>query len=157
MANYCGFSRTNYFRVTDEKRYSELFSRLSAEDEIKDFSGKDGDGVMWHGFGAYSPIECPVYIDDDGNPVDPSTVDNNEDWDTEDDMDWFVTELKKILPADEAFILMEVGYEKLRYLTGWAMVATRDKPTEYINLPNSAVDAARKLLGDDEWTTKMEY
>ena len=28
MANYMATARTNYFRVTDESRYSELFNKL---------------------------------------------------------------------------------------------------------------------------------
>lgn len=31
MANYEAYVRTNYFRVTDERTYQELFKRLSAE------------------------------------------------------------------------------------------------------------------------------
>ena len=38
MANYTAASRTNYFRVTDEDKYSELFSNLTSEDIINDFT-----------------------------------------------------------------------------------------------------------------------
>ena len=61
MANYLATARTNYFRVTNEEKYQELFSKLVSEDEIEDFT-EIKDGTTYHGFGAYAPIE---YIDND--------------------------------------------------------------------------------------------
>lgn len=45
MANYVGTARTDYFRVTDEKRYGELFDRLCAEAGIEDFT-EERDGIL---------------------------------------------------------------------------------------------------------------
>ena len=56
MANYMATARTNYFRVTDENRYSELFDKLYCEDSIEDFT-ENKDGIIYHGFGAYGSID----------------------------------------------------------------------------------------------------
>ena len=55
MANYECYCRTNYFRVTNEEKYQELFGRLSSEYGVDDYSTTK-DGVLLHGFGAYSPL-----------------------------------------------------------------------------------------------------
>ena len=56
MANYTATSRTNYFRVTDEAAYQNLFGELLSESGIEDFS-EEVDGILWHGFGSYGSIE----------------------------------------------------------------------------------------------------
>ena len=61
MANYMATARTNYFRVTDEKRYAELFKGLCSEGEVYDFT-EEKDGVIYHGFGSYDSI---TWVDDD--------------------------------------------------------------------------------------------
>ena len=131
MANYMATTRTNYFRVTDESRYSELFNKLSCKDYIEDFT-ENKNGIIYHGFGAYGTISYLV---------------GNED-DCEYDWDEFIKELQKILPDDEAFIYMESGYVKLRYVTGFVLVVT-NKETKSMSLDRWAKEQAKLLLGDD--------
>lgn len=57
MANYYGICRTNYFHVTDEDAYQRLFSNLSADSEIEDFSKQDENGQIYHAFGCEDSIE----------------------------------------------------------------------------------------------------
>ena len=140
MANYYETCRTNYFRVIDEGRYQALFNSLTAEDEIHDFTATR-DGVIWHAFGSYSFITF-AYIDTDGEE--------------EYDMGLFYDELQDILPDGEAFILMGAGYEKLRYVTGYATVVTKDN-IKTVNIKNEALKIARDLLKDPDWKTQMEY
>lgn len=135
MANYMSTSRTNYFKVTDEKRYEELFNNLCAEDTIHDFT-KEKDGVLYHGFGTYGSIE---YIVED----------------EEYDFDEFLMELQKILPEDETFMYFESGYEKLRYVTGFSVVVTR-KEIVSENINNWAIRKAKELLGND-FETEIDY
>ena len=138
MANYMATARTNYFRVTDETRYLELFNGLCCEDSIKDFT-ENRDGIIYHGFGAYSSIEYLV----------------GDEEECKYDFDEFIKELKKILPDDEAFIYMESGYEKLRYVTGFVLVIT-NKETKSMSLDTWAKEQAKLLLGDD-FETKTQY
>lgn len=142
MANYYAKSRTNYFRVTDEARYAELFQNLcTCGDCVDDFT-KVVDGVTIHAFGGYGSIEYVI----------PAT----EDEDEENNFDLFLEELQKILPADDAFILMECGNEKLRYLTAFAIIATKDK-VEYVDLSTNAVNKAAEMLGIEDFETRLEY
>lgn len=47
MANYESVTRTNYFRVTDEKRYEELYNRLRGyADQIYPFDKKAEDRTI---------------------------------------------------------------------------------------------------------------
>lgn len=141
MANYYCTSRTNYFRVTDENAYAELFKSLCSENGVEDFTETDENGVIWHGFGSYGTIDyCEQ--DKDGNYDDP-------------DFDLFAKQLQEILPDDEAFVLLEVGNEKLRYVTGYAIIITKNN-IRSIDLTEVARNECKKLLGAD-FKTKMEY
>lgn len=145
MANYNGASRTNYFRVTDEEKYDELFNNLTAEFGIEDFT-KNVDGVIWHGFGAYSSIDY-LYKDD--------SEEYDEDEDYEYNFDMFLEELQKILPDNEAFIYMESGHEKLRYVGGSAIICT-NKECKSVDLTYFAITTAKEMLGSD-FKTQLEY
>lgn len=149
MANYNGVSRTNYFQVTDEERYAHLFKGITgSEDEVLSFDKETPDGTVLHGFGAYGGLLWS-----------PAKADGEEDWEDYDDtdsFDTFLTELQKILPDGEAFVLMETGHEKLRYLTGYFTVAT-NKDVRYGDLTTLAREQARTMLNDKDWRLNIEY
>lgn len=126
MANYAAVSRTNYFRVTDEEAYQKLFSRLTSESGIEDFT-EERDGVLWHGFGAYSTIDFGDGEDEDFN--------------------YFLKKLQEILPNDEAFIYKEAGNEKLRHVVGFVIVVTRHF-IRGTSLDEWAKEQAKELLGE---------
>ena len=135
MANYESIIRTNYFRVTDEEKYNELFNNLCAEDTIHDFSYTDDNGVIWHGFGSYGNVYCEE--DDDYS------------------LGEFYSGIQSILPADEALITFEIGNEKLRYLVGIAVVVTKDS-FDVMDLNRLAIDKAKVRIGD--WfVTQTDY
>lgn len=142
MANYACASRTNYFRVTDEDAYAKLFENLRSEFGVEDFTETDKDGVVWHGFGSYSTIDY----------VEPC---EDEDEDNDPDFNLFAKQLQEILPENEAFVLLEVGNEKLRYVTGYATIITKNN-IRFIDLTETARNECKKLLGSD-FETKMEY
>lgn len=137
MANYLAVSRTNYFRVTDEKRYQDLFEHLVAGSEIEDFT-RTRDGILYHGFGAYSSIDWQQKEDSDC------------------DFDYFLRELQKILPHDEAFIYKEVGHEKLRDLGGYAFVVT-SKEIKDISLYQWTKCTVEELFGKGNGVTECSY
>lgn len=140
MANYYSCTRTNYFRVTDEEKYSELFSHLVGNDDyIEDFT-KTKDGIILHGFGCQGVIQA-IPMDED-----PEVA---EEWD--DDFDGFLKELQKILPDNEAFIFTEVGHEKLCYLVGYSLIVTRNE-IKSIDINDDAAELACKMLNDETFT-----
>lgn len=136
MANYECTARTNYFRVTDEDRYQKLFSGLIGD--VMDFTKKNEEGVLLHGFGAYDSI-CWIEDGDKG----------------EEGFDSFCDKLREILPEDEAFIYLEAGSEKLRYVTGVFTVVTK-KEVRWGEINDLAVSAARDILGPD-FKTEATY
>lgn len=84
-----------------------------------------------------------------------------EDCESEDCDDNYNTDdvykaLQEIVAPGDAIIITEVGYEKLRYLVGDAVVITRDA-IEYINLRSAAMEAACTLLNNPQFDTQMEY
>ncbi len=136
MADLLGMARTNYFRVTNEERYQELFKHLVANGEVEDFT-KEQDGVIYHGFGAYASIDYQVKED-------------------ELDFNYFLEELQKILPEDEAFVYQESGHEKLRYGDGCAIVLT-SKDVRGECLSSWVEETITELLGKDNKVTACSY
>ena len=136
MANYYASSRTNYFRVTDEKEYKNLFQNLIAESGVYDFT-KEIDGVVYHAFGAYDAVDYKNGDDDY-------------------DFDEFLNSLQKIIAEDDAFIYMESGCEKLRYITGCAIIVTKDK-IETVDIRRDALNKAREMLDNKEFNTQLSY
>ena len=138
MANYMATTRTNYFRVTDEEKYDQLIEGLTPKNNIRDFTKKDEDGTIWHGFGCMGSIDyCPQ--------------DNDEC-----DFDAFIRELQKILPENEAFILMESGYENLCYVVGFVAVVTKDK-SKTIDMHTLALECAKEMLGNSDFRSRLDY
>lgn len=146
MSDYYAYTRTNYFRVTDEKRYAELYSRLVGESGgyVQDFS-EVKNGIQYHGFGA-----------EDGISAIPMDIDPDVDEDFDYDFDGFLRELQKILPDDEAFIFTEVGHEKLCYLVGYSIVVT-NSDIKTVDIERGAIEMACQMLNNDEFRTKMNY
>lgn len=142
MANYNSCSRTNYFRVTDEAKYKKLFKKLTSDGEVEDLSKEENNGVLYHAFGAFGSVDYIIQSKD------------NDDY--EYDFDFFLKEIQKILPEKEAFIYMESGHEKLRYVVGFAIIVTKDK-IETVNIQRDALDKAREMLGDIEFNSELSY
>ena len=83
-------------------------------------------------------------------------VDDDEDLGYDEyDFDEFLTRLQKILPDDEAFVYMEAGNEKLRYVVGFVVVVT-SKEIKSMSLDTWAKEQAKQLLGSD-FETETEY
>lgn len=144
MANYMGYTRTNYFHVVSEDAFNEFANHLVAdEDEVKTFKNVDENGDETYGFYAYSPIHYVENVDDD-------------DWYEDLDDDIFVQEAQKIVAPDDAIIITEVGHEKMRYLVGYTLVIT-STAHRGISLSNESVNAARELLNNPQFETQLDY
>lgn len=148
MANYICTSRTNYFHVTDEEKYKELFDGLvGGDDVVHDFTKVGLDGTLVHGFGSYGDVFW--------RQPKAEGEDREEDEDEPDySLDNFITELRKILPEGEAFIYMSTGYEKLRYVGGWGWVVTRNN-VKLVDLNDTLLKAAREMIGDNSFDTQF--
>ena len=84
------------------------------------------------------------------------TCKNESDVTFEDDcMLEFYQALQKILPDQEAMILMEVGNEKLQYVVGLATIVT-NKEIHFVNMADVALKTVKSMIGED-FTTQMDY
>ena len=78
---------------------------------------------------------------------------DNDDTDGFDD---FLQQMKTILPDDEAFVIMETGHEKLRYLVGFATIVT-NKDIQYVDLTNITKKVAGDMLQKPEYKLEIQY
>ena len=139
MANYYATIRTNYFGVTDMEKFREIMDSCSAEDTIEMFEPED-DGKI--GFGCNGSIYGLLPGEDED--------------DTEEDLYAFYDALQSVLVAGDAIIISEVGFEKLRYVVGCCTIITKDD-IQFIDLRNKAIDLARDMLKNPDFTTEMDY
>ena len=66
-----------------------------------------------------------------------------------------IAKLQECLADKDAVIIMESGHEKLRYVTGSALIITSSE-TKYLDITKLAVEEAGKMLGKD-FTTRVDY
>lgn len=98
---------TNHFHVTDERKWEELMERVHTDHKE---THKDGTHSL---AGEYFDFDIP---EDSGE-----TVPSDQPFDD------FMNEAKGLIPEDEALVLQHVGYEGLKYVGGFVLVAHRGK------------------------------
>ena len=135
MANYDECCRGNYVKVKDKEAFRAFLDRFGgAVVAIEDDKGRVGflapDGLP----SAYMP-------DDAGN--------EGEDVD-------FVDELAGHLADHEVLIVMGTGYEKMRYLVGYAIAINNKKERQEIDLAQ-IYELAKKLTTKPKRITRAEY
>jgi len=135
MTNWYGSSRSNYFRVKDceaflqwaEKRGLGVFKSESHAEYFAIYSA-DNDSGSW-----------PSYDMDDDTEID------------------LVAELAQHLPKGQVAILMEVGAEKLRYLTGVAIAVNHKGCAAVVSLDDIYRKAARTFRVPENQITRAAY
>ena len=179
--NYYATARTNYFHVTDEAKFKQLMAGLSAEGgchSVKDDNDPTMYAILFDGSASfYRPaslvpefmetIEGKTVYDDKQTPIPIDEIDSHnclydeegecifDRWADDDEFDFFLEEIVKIIPENECFVYMESGYEGHRYVVGYAVVATKNG-TKHMNLSSFVDNAVKELLGPDA-KTKYEY
>ena len=114
---------------------------VGSEGEVELWKETDQNGDPIFAFGCYGGI---AGIRDD--------LDNEFD---DDSYDRFIAKLQECLADKDAVIIMESGHEKLRYVTGSALIITVSD-TIYLNLETLALEATKIMLGT-EFVTRMDY
>ena len=148
MANYYASTRTNYFRVKDADEFRAFMSHVyGTEDRIDLWEEKDTEGRIVFGFGTNGSI---AGFDDCSSESDEDEADDECDYDA------FVEKLQTFVADDDAIIIFESGHEKLRYVTGTALVITRDC-CDYLDIADLAVKHAAALLKNPQWNTTCSY
>lgn len=132
MANYYATARSNYFAVKNETAFREWAERTGLRILQPDHHDKVADGVPRFGI-------TPGDGDDSGWP----TLLHNAETDDYDDIN-VAGQLSAHLADDEVAVLMEVGNEKLRYVSGSAVAVNSKGETASVNL-GSIYRTARRL------------
>jgi hypothetical protein len=135
MANWYGSSRSNYFCVKDresflqwaEKRGLGVFKSESNPEHFAIHSG-DSDSGSWPSY----ELEADAEID-------------------------LVTELAVHLPKGQVAVLMEIGAEKLRYLTGVAIAVNHKGRAVVVSLDDVYRKAARTFRVQENKITQATY
>lgn len=133
MANYYSMGRTNHFAVKDPDAFAEYITPLVGDGDV---IREERDGV--EGFILLFPDGIPCYYD----PEDGESV----------ELEWDRI-LAPHLADGEVCVMQEIGNEKLRYLTGYAIAFNNKGDKEYINL-SSIYDQAKELgtrITQAEW------
>ena len=133
MANYDATIRTNYFSVKDPTALKELIDSVEAEDTVSLFTHELPDGSMQYGFGCYGSL-----------------------FGIQDSLDAFYEALQQLVCENDAILIFEVGYEKLRYVVGCCTVITSTE-IQYVDIHQQALDLAAKLLNTPGYNTRTEY
>lgn len=144
MANYMGTIRTNYFAVKDEAAFRSIVDSCAAEDTVHIFEIQQDDGSTKFGFGCQGSI-YGITSDSD-----------NEEIQFDTDISDFYMELQKIVADDDAIMVTEIGYEKLRYLIGYCTIIT-SKCITGVDLEYEALKRTRRVLKNKHFTTKNYY
>lgn len=132
MVNWYGSARSNYFRVKDSEAFKEALSRLGVD--VYDGNGIHDGLVM---------ICVSEGSDSGGWPTEGYDDEIGEGYDI--DIETIVAEH---LADGEVAVLMEVGAEKLRYLTGWAVAIHSSGSVERVSI-DDIYQKARKAFGVD--------
>ncbi len=150
MANYCCATRTNYFRVKDADSFRRFMEDVVAtEDSVSVWEEKDKAGNLVFGFGCYGSIL--------GVSVHKEGCNEEDDFGYDDyDFDGFVNGLSELVADDDAVIILESGNEKLRYVTGCALVIT-STDSEYMEIDVLAAQRAAEMLKNPSWKTRVCY
>jgi len=124
MADYYCVSRTNYFKV---KKINDFKTALSDKSFCEDpLSIWENEGRV--ALGAYGSITA-YYDEDSGDMLEIFPI------------------LQEHLDYGEVIILQESGYEKLRYITGFAWIITKDE-VRFIDVLDEAIKAAQGMVED---------
>lgn len=137
MANYYATARSNYFQVKD----LEAFKEWAQERNLRVLQTNSDPNMVG---------VCPSDSLDDGGW--PTCEVHDEETNTITEVDLF-KELSKHLKDDHVAVLIEIGNEKLRYLTGYAVAINSDGEAGSVRLDEIYEQAAE--LGKN--VTRAEY
>jgi hypothetical protein len=114
MANYMGMARSNYFRVNNLEKFDEFCTKFN----LKSMQSQE-NGEHYVGFISESDGGLNFEAYDDSGEILPGNI-------TED--------LAKLLYEDDVAIFMEIGNEKMRYLSGFAYAVNAKGEEKKIDL-----------------------
>ncbi len=157
MSNYYGKCRTNYFAVTDAEKFKALMAVCVAGDKVEVYEEQQEKGITRYCLLCDGIISGLPYKLVEGEPVITLNMEETEeDLDNDISSSLFHKALQDVLADGEAVIITEIGWEKMCYLQGVSLIITKTE-CKGVDLRDKSLELAREVLGDPEYTTKMEY
>lgn len=120
MANYYAMGRTNHFAVKDPEAFQAEIEPLMNDGTI---FREERDGV--DGFILLFPDGLPTYYEE--------VNEESEEYGESYELDW-IEIIATHLADGEVCVIQEIGFEKLRYLTGYATAFNNEGETKNINI-----------------------
>lgn len=138
IEDYHSKYKTNYFSVTNESKLKEIIDscEVAGEGELKLLKSKSGNKYSFC-------CDCNLYGVLYGLKKD------------EDPFEWLLKDLQKILPEDEAILLIEVESNNITYLTEICTIITKDK-IQNISFYNKVLKTVRSMLQNSEFEIQLE-
>lgn len=163
MANYYGNTRTNYFRVKNEKEFKEIIDLIQVSEDEIEYWTEEKNGETYYAFGVHDSIlgvcECPYCNSCEGCEFDKE--ERNEecsscDCDGEYDYDKMCELLQTIVHPEDAIIIVESGYEKLRYVGANSTIIT-SKKIVHKDIWTDSINTAKTMLNNKDYQTTCSY
>lgn len=140
MANYCGTTRSEEFLVNNKEKAEGILSSVTTDgDMYYNIDSTDREGVYKCWFGSTGNLY--------GLREDYQNETSEYD-DCEESFDFFIEELQSILLDGEVLKVVDVGYEKLRYVGGGCVVATKNT-YKYLDILSEAEKLGKEILKQD--------
>ena len=146
MSNYCCVTRSIYFRVKNDDEFIDFARHVYGVSYSVDVNTYEKNGKTYFSFGCHS--EILGYFNTFPFEAKP------EEWESAHDK--FIDGLQKHVADDDAIIITEVGYEKLRSVCGHIRVITKDD-CQYKNTDDVALEMARSMLNNSCFETRFDY
>lgn len=145
MANYYGTTRSEDFKVINKEKAELILSSIQTDGEIYyNVDDTDTDGIYKCWFGSTGSIYGIAK-----NYADESKEDSDEYCDDDEaDFDFMIEEIQSILADGSVLKVVDVGYEKLRYVGGGCVVATKHT-YRYLDILHEAEKLAKEILEED--------
>lgn len=146
MANYYGTTRSEEFLVIDKEKAENILNSIETDGDMHfNITDTDTPGIYKCWFGSTGCISgiAPNYTN---SPKENMDEDMEEDVA---DFNFMVDELQSILADGSTLIIVDIGYEKLRYVGGGCLVASKHH-AEYIDILDEGKKLSKKLLEKEE-------
>lgn len=132
MANYEATARSNYFKVKD----TDAFLAFCADNGVNHWRYDE----VYH-----------------KNPGERYAVSPHDGCEGFDELDTLAEGIAKHLQEDQVCILMEVGHEKLRYMSAFAVAVNAKGEIKQIILGDLIIETAKKMTDKPDEITQPEY
>ena len=142
MKNYKSVTRTNYFKVTDMKKFNKIIQHAISEQPINIWTNDDGT-IAFDTEGRILGLNKSYY---NGNV--PSNYDNSY-------FDMY-KELKQVIPEDDCIMIFHTGFEpKIKVNSNLHLITINS--VKFINMLDKGIDLAQLTLDNYKYEPKMVY